>query len=199
MRAMAMTAYDSGLSPANLPAPEPGDGELCVRVSATSLNRFDVLAAKGFLQGVIDIFAQLQENGGDGARGRQHLVIGIWGHEAISNGPLTRTVGSLTFPTNAVIAAGGYLVVANDAAHLITNYPGLNTNNTLGNYGGSLANDSERIALTMPPHPAPEGGGVWWWRPTTRSAPTASRPQVAPTTPPRPAPEGGGATAPGGC
>ena len=54
MRAMAMTAYDSGLSPANLPAPEPGDGELCVRVSATSLNRFDVLAAKGFLQRVIE-------------------------------------------------------------------------------------------------------------------------------------------------
>ncbi len=57
---------------------------------------------------------------------------------------------SYTFPTNAILPAGGYVVVANDAAHLITNYTGLNTNNTFGNYGGNLANGSERIALTMP-------------------------------------------------
>jgi hypothetical protein len=57
---------------------------------------------------------------------------------------------SYTFPTNAVIAAGGYLVAANKAAHLITNYANLNTNNTLGNYGGSLGNGGARIALTMP-------------------------------------------------
>ncbi|PYK99901.1 MAG: hypothetical protein DME19_07015, partial [Verrucomicrobia bacterium] len=57
---------------------------------------------------------------------------------------------SFTFPTNAIVPAGGYFVVANNAAHLMTNYTGLNTNNTLGNYGGSLANGSERIVLTMP-------------------------------------------------
>ena len=33
-----------------------------------------------FGQGTIDAFTQLQEQGGDGARGRQHLVIGPWTH-----------------------------------------------------------------------------------------------------------------------
>src|SRR5205085_11064807 len=50
--------------------------------------------------GVVDIFAQLQENGGDGARGRQHLVIGPWIH-----GEVGRTedhmAGALTYPANS--------------------------------------------------------------------------------------------------
>jgi putative CocE/NonD family hydrolase len=56
-----------------------------------------------FLQGVIDIFTQVQENGGDGARGRQHLVIGPWVHGDLFTGTLTRTAGALTFPKNAVL------------------------------------------------------------------------------------------------
>jgi uncharacterized protein len=55
------------------------------------------------LQGTIDTFAQLQENGGDGARGRQHLIVGPWLHGDIYTGNLTRTVGILTFPKNAVL------------------------------------------------------------------------------------------------
>jgi hypothetical protein len=58
---------------------------------------------------------------------------------------------SFTFPTNTSIAANSYLVVANSLSHLLTNYPGvLNVNNTLGNYGGSLADGGERITLTKP-------------------------------------------------
>ncbi len=55
------------------------------------------------LQRVIDTFAQLQENGGDGARGRLHLVIGPWVHGDSFTGKLTRTAGILTFPKNAVL------------------------------------------------------------------------------------------------
>ncbi|HYV26998.1 MAG TPA: lamin tail domain-containing protein, partial [Candidatus Eisenbacteria bacterium] len=57
---------------------------------------------------------------------------------------------SFTFPPNAVIAANGYVVVANNAAHLMTNYAGLNSGNTFGNYGDSLPNRGARIALTKP-------------------------------------------------
>jgi len=56
---------------------------------------------------------------------------------------------SFTFPPNTHIPADGYLVIARNAARLISRYPGLNANNTLGDYGGSLANGGERIALAM--------------------------------------------------
>jgi hypothetical protein len=57
---------------------------------------------------------------------------------------------SFTFPSNAVIAAGGYVVAAKSAARLMTNYTGLNTANTFGNFNGKLAGSGERVALTMP-------------------------------------------------
>src|SRR5450756_54401 len=57
---------------------------------------------------------------------------------------------SYTFPNNTLLAAGGYLVVAKNAAHLLTNYPNLNSANTLGDYGGALANGGDHLALAMP-------------------------------------------------
>jgi predicted acyl esterase len=54
-----------------------------------------------FTQSTIDTFTALQEQGGEGARGRQHLVIGPWTH-----GVYTRTAGQLTFPANAQYPAG---------------------------------------------------------------------------------------------
>jgi predicted acyl esterase len=50
-----------------------------------------------YVQETIDTFAQLQENGGEGARGRQHLIIGPWDHLAAETGSLTGPVGILTF------------------------------------------------------------------------------------------------------
>src|SRR6185295_11369171 len=67
---------------------------------------------------------------------------------------------SFTFPTNAVLPPNGYVVAANNVAHLITNYANLNTNNTFGNYGGTLANRGERIALTMPDQVISTNNGV---------------------------------------
>lgn len=54
-----------------------------------------------------------------------------------------------TFPSGTVIPAGGYLVVAKNAAQLMTNYPNLNGANTLGNFSGLLAHGGERVALSM--------------------------------------------------
>lgn len=53
-------------------------------------------------------------------------------------------------PAGTVLPAGGYLVVAADAARLRANYPQLNAGNTVGNYSGRLANGGERLALAKP-------------------------------------------------
>ena len=53
-------------------------------------------------------------------------------------------------PTNTIVPAGGYLVLAKNTAKLRTNHVGLNLTNCLGNYSGTLANGGEHIELTMP-------------------------------------------------
>lgn len=57
---------------------------------------------------------------------------------------------TFTFPSNTVITAGGYLVLARNRANLLTNYPQLNAGNTVGDYSGALDNAGERLALAMP-------------------------------------------------
>lgn len=55
-----------------------------------------------------------------------------------------------TFPSNTVIQPGAYLVVARDATNLLAKYSNLTTANTFGNYGGTLANGGDRVALARP-------------------------------------------------
>ena len=55
-----------------------------------------------------------------------------------------------TFPPGWTIPAGGYMVVAENASRLMTNYSGLNAGNVIGNFSGSLSHGGERIALGMP-------------------------------------------------
>jgi hypothetical protein len=57
---------------------------------------------------------------------------------------------NFTFPTNAMIAAGGYIVAAKDPTNLFAKYPQLNGANTFGHFSGSLKNGGERVALAMP-------------------------------------------------
>ncbi len=57
---------------------------------------------------------------------------------------------SFVFPTNTLLAANSYLVVARNAARLRTNYAHLTFGNCLGDYDGRLSGGGERIALTMP-------------------------------------------------
>lgn len=54
------------------------------------------------------------------------------------------------FPAGTSLPAGGYLVVAQQADRLRTNYTQLNAANCLGDYSGSLANGGEKVTLTMP-------------------------------------------------
>ena len=57
---------------------------------------------------------------------------------------------SYTIPTNTILAANGYLVIAKSLTNLLAKYPQLNSTNTLGNYSGSLKNSGERVALSLP-------------------------------------------------
>jgi hypothetical protein len=67
----------------------------------------------------------------------------------VSNWRFTAGV-NYTIPPGTVIPADGYLVVAKDKQRLFENYPQLNDGNTVGNYGGTLANGGERVALARP-------------------------------------------------
>jgi hypothetical protein len=63
-----------------------------------------------------------------------------------------RFVAGIDFeiPAGRTIPAGGFLVVAKNAARLLANYPQLTAANTVGDYRGVLANGGERIALAKP-------------------------------------------------
>jgi hypothetical protein len=54
------------------------------------------------------------------------------------------------FPSNTVLSANSYLVVAKNKARLKANHPQLNDGNTVGDYSGSLANGGDRISLARP-------------------------------------------------
>ncbi|MBI5384085.1 MAG: lamin tail domain-containing protein [Verrucomicrobia bacterium] len=78
--------------------------------------------------------------------------------ELYNRGPSTVALGdwrfvdgiNFTFPSNTLLAPGGYLVVAKDAARLLTNYPNLPVSAVLGDFGGTLSGRGERLALAMP-------------------------------------------------
>ncbi len=57
---------------------------------------------------------------------------------------------TFTFPKKTSIPVDGYLVVARNAARMLTNYPNLNAGNLVGDFGGSLSGKGERLALAMP-------------------------------------------------
>ncbi|GAA2296663.1 NADP-dependent oxidoreductase [Nonomuraea roseoviolacea subsp. roseoviolacea] len=54
MRAMAFPEFGAELAPADLPVPEPGPGEVLVRVAASSVSGFDLGVLGGYLKGVYE-------------------------------------------------------------------------------------------------------------------------------------------------
>ena len=54
MKAIAVADFAVGPTLMELPVPQPGPGEVLVRVAASSLNGFDVTAASGYLQGMME-------------------------------------------------------------------------------------------------------------------------------------------------
>ena len=54
----------------------------------------------------------------------------------------------VSFPANTVLAAGAYLLVAEDPIALAAKFPGISTGTAVFQYTGSLSNDGETITLT---------------------------------------------------
>ena len=67
---------------------------------------------------------------------------------------------SYVFPSNTVIGAQAYLVVAKNAERLRAIYPNLNLTNCLGDFSGKLAHGGERLALGMPDYNLVTNGAV---------------------------------------
>ena len=57
---------------------------------------------------------------------------------------------SYAFPPGTVLKAGNYLAVTKDAARLNATHSGVSSNQTYGNFSGTLGNGGERIALSRP-------------------------------------------------
>ncbi|MBI3868481.1 MAG: lamin tail domain-containing protein [Verrucomicrobia bacterium] len=57
---------------------------------------------------------------------------------------------SFVIPPATILPPDRYLVIAKNAARLLSNYPQLNAGNTLGDYGGSLGNSGDHVALAKP-------------------------------------------------
>jgi regulation of enolase protein 1 (concanavalin A-like superfamily) len=55
-----------------------------------------------------------------------------------------------TFPPQTTVAPGAYLVVARNAANLLSHYPQLSSANTIGNFSGKLPHGGGRLALARP-------------------------------------------------
>ena len=73
------------------------------------------------------------------------------GTQAVDLGGWTLTSGiDYTMPNHTVIAGGGYLVIAAHAEHLISRYPQLTAENTVGDFSRTLSHRGERIRLRRP-------------------------------------------------
>lgn len=115
-----------------LTAKTPGTNNAAIRISNVVINELMYHPISGNDD---DQYVELYN------RGSVAVNLGGW---ELSDGV------SFTFPSNTVIAADGYLVVARNAARLRTNYSNLTANNCLGDFNGRLAHSGERVALRMP-------------------------------------------------
>jgi len=73
------------------------------------------------------------------------------GASAVNLGGWRFTDGiSFRIPSNTVVAANGYLVVAKNRTNLLARYPGLAPALVVGDYDGNLDNNGEHLALARP-------------------------------------------------
>ena len=115
-----------------LSSPTPGAANAALRVQDVVINEIMYQPISGDSD---DEYVELYNQGTN--------TVDLTGWKFVSGINFTLPVGTLLVP-------GGYLVVAKNAARLISNYPQLNATNTVGDYGGTLANGGERLVLSRP-------------------------------------------------
>ena len=97
------------------------------------------------------VFNEIMFNPLSGRGDDEYVELFNRGPDAVNLGGWRLSDGiSMLFPSNTVLSAGEYLVIAKNAARCRTNYAGLTAANCLGDYSGNLANGGERLALERP-------------------------------------------------
>lgn len=92
------------------------------------------------------MYAPLSEDSAD-----QYIELYNQGTNAVDISDWRFTAGiKFTIPQHVVMAPGAYLVVAQNAAHLMTLYPNLHSGNTVGDFQGKLSKNGERLVLARP-------------------------------------------------
>ena len=133
MRAIAIKSFDSGPQLVDLPVPQPGPGEVLVRVRRSSLNGFDVFVASGQAQGMMEHrfpavlgkdFAGTVEVVGDGVStvvGDE--VFGVLMRSYVGDGTFAEyvvvpeSIGLAKIPAGLDVSIAGALGLAGTAAH----------------------------------------------------------------------------------
>jgi NADPH:quinone reductase-like Zn-dependent oxidoreductase len=132
MKAIAIDDFGAPPGLHDLPVPEPGEGEVLVRVQASSVNGFDVSVADGCLRGIMEHhfpvvlgrdFAGTVEAAGPGVQSLQpgDTVFGVVTKPALGDGAfgeyITAPVGyTARVPAGLDLAAAGALGLAGTAA-----------------------------------------------------------------------------------
>jgi len=132
MKAIAIDDFGAPPSLHDLPVPEPGDGEVLVRVRASSMNGFDVAVAGGHLKGMIEHhfpvvlgkdFAGTVETAGPGVQSARpgDTVFGVVIKAALGDGAFGEYVTApeaytARVPAGLDLAVAGALGLAGTAA-----------------------------------------------------------------------------------
>ncbi|HWN93995.1 MAG TPA: lamin tail domain-containing protein, partial [Methylomirabilota bacterium] len=140
--ALGFAAQANSVSSGRFPDGAPGFRELAANspgtVNAAPLSRAIVINEI--------MYHPISENSDD-----EFLELFNRGTNAVNLGGWRFADGiSFSFPSNTIIAAGGYIVVAKSKTNLLARYGNLNASNVVGDFDGSLADGGERLALAMP-------------------------------------------------
>ncbi|WP_033337512.1 NADP-dependent oxidoreductase [Catenuloplanes japonicus] len=133
MRAVAFTEFGAAVAVREIAVPEPGEGEVRVRVHAASINGFDLAVANGYLQGVMEHrfpvvlgkdFAGVVDAVGAGVGGYAvgDRVFGVVTKAFLGDGSLAEfvtvpvAIGLAKLPDEVSFTDGGALGLAGSAA-----------------------------------------------------------------------------------
>jgi NADPH:quinone reductase len=138
MRAVGLESFEHGLQILDLPKPQPGQGEVLVKVSHASVNGFDVGVANGMVKDYMEHrfpvvlgkdFAGTVEAVGDGVTSvtEGDEVFGVLMREYVGPGTfaeyavIPEAIGLTKVPSGLDPAVAGALGLAGTAAHMTVN------------------------------------------------------------------------------
>ncbi len=97
------------------------------------------------------VFNELMYDPVSGVAGDQYIELYNRSSNSVKLAGWTLDDGiKFSFPSNASVSPGGYVVVARDSTRIRANYPNLTLANTFGDFSGTLSHTGERVVLTKP-------------------------------------------------